>query len=84
MVYISHKDVENKIHRLRDRKGRFISEKRLKCPRCKGVSTKEGHDPCLGSLPGVKYACCGHGVSEGYIVFDNGIKITGDFKVGRI
>lgn len=35
------------------------------------------HDPCLGELPGVKYACCGHGgrsgsPTVGYIYFDNG------------
>jgi hypothetical protein len=32
-------------------------------------------DPCIAGLPGVKYACCGHGASEGYIFFENGIAI---------
>jgi len=36
-------------------------------------------DPCLGYLPGVKFACCGHGESdEGYIKFENGIAIYFD------
>lgn len=33
-------------------------------------------DPCLGELPGVDNACCGHGIkSESYIRFTNGIII---------
>jgi len=33
-------------------------------------------DPCLGYLPGVKFACCGHGEPDGgYISFQNGISI---------
>ena len=50
------------------------------CPRCKEKPTKEGHDHCLSTLPGVKYACCGHGVDEGYIMFNNGLIIRGHFK----
>lgn len=36
------------------------------------------HDPCFGTLPGVAFACCGHGghgVTEGYIYFENGVRI---------
>jgi hypothetical protein len=33
-------------------------------------------DPCLGKLPGVKFACCGHGAQEGYILFDNNVRVT--------
>ncbi len=33
-------------------------------------------DPCLGWLPGVEFACCGHGARggfpQGYIAFTNG------------
>lgn len=29
-------------------------------------------DPCLGKLPGIKYACCGHGQIEAYLAFENG------------
>lgn len=37
-------------------------------------------DPCLGYLPGVKFACCGHGKHEGYIAFSNGTTIRGTFN----
>lgn len=36
------------------------------CVSC-GVLT-DGPDPCLGVLPGVSSACCGHGVEEPYVV----------------
>jgi len=32
------------------------------CKRCKQGPTKDGHDGCLGTLPGsIMNACCGHG-----------------------
>lgn len=37
---------------------------RRPCRRCVQLPTSEGHDACMGSLPGVVSACCGHGVSE--------------------
>lgn len=46
-----------------------------KCVKCKLPRTEKGHDPCLANLPGVKFACCGHGVENGYIYFENGIVI---------
>ena len=78
-VYISGKDVNNNRHILRDEKGRFVSEKNLRCPKCGKKATKEGHDPCLANLPGVTNACCGHGVTEGYIAFEDGTVIRGYF-----
>lgn len=42
------------------------------CPKCGKIKTKEGHDPCLSKLPGVKNACCGHGIKEGYLQFIDG------------
>ena len=42
------------------------------CTKCLKPQTEEGHDACLGTLPNVKYACCGHGMSHGYIYFENG------------
>ena len=50
------------------------------CKRCGKEPTLEGHDACLGELPGVKFACCGHG-KEGYVVFENGVVIKGYFEV---
>lgn len=33
-------------------------------------------DPCLGVLPGVESACCGHGIRKNaYIKFTNGVMI---------
>jgi len=42
------------------------------CASCGVVADEDAPDPCLGSLPGVTYACCGHGVRRGYIRFENG------------
>jgi len=39
-----------------------IDDKRV-CKRCGEPPTKEGHDACLGTIPGVVGACCGHGTS---------------------
>jgi len=36
---------------------------RRACTRCGKPPTKEGHDACLGTIPGVVSACCGHGTS---------------------
>lgn len=50
-----------------------------KCPTCDKYPTDEGHDPCIANLPGVNYACCGHGVRPGYISFEDGRVIRGNF-----
>lgn len=54
---------------------------KLPCVKCKEKPTEEGHDACLGELPGVKFACCGHGREHGYIAFTNGVVIRGNFYV---
>lgn len=36
------------------------------CVRCGRMPTEEGYDACLGHLPNVRAACCGHGVEPGY------------------
>lgn len=41
---------------------------RRPCRRCGQLPTPEGHDACLGKLPRTKDACCGHGVSDPYII----------------
>jgi hypothetical protein len=51
------------------------------CPKCGRTfegSNKGEPDPCLGTLPGVDNACCGHGVREqAYIRFTNGVVVRG-------
>ena len=45
------------------------SERRL-CPECDLPPTREGYDACIGYIPGVRSACCGHGVESSYIVYE--------------
>lgn len=48
------------------------------CPHCHKRRGPDRHDPCLGQLPGVNYACCGHGGhgdTQGYISFTDGTVI---------
>jgi len=48
------------------------------CGLCNEMPTSEGHDGCLGTLPNVKNACCGHGeVEEAYIQFEDGSIVRG-------
>ena len=43
------------------------------CLHCGLYNTDEGHDACLGTLTGVKNACCGHGIFEdAYVQFNDG------------
>jgi len=42
------------------------------CNHCNLDPTKEGHDACLGTLPNVMNACCGHGdVNLAYVQFNH-------------
>jgi len=43
-------------------------EKERPCIRCGELPTKEGYDTCLGHIPGLKSACCGHGVEAPYLI----------------
>ena len=48
------------------------------CGHCGRHNTPEGHDGCIGTLPGVMNACCGHGATnEAYIQFPDGTIIDG-------
>lgn len=48
------------------------------CGHCGLENTKEGHDGCLGTLPGLMNACCGHGnTSEAYVQFLDGHSVHG-------
>jgi len=50
----------------------------FRCKKC-GLKSVNRHDPCIMNLPGVKYACCGHGVEDAYIALDSGHIIRGKF-----
>lgn len=53
------------------------------CGKC-GIPGSNTHDFCLGTLPGVLNACCGHGnSSESYIMFENGLTIRGFDRIER-
>jgi hypothetical protein len=43
------------------------------CVICHKFATLEGYDPCLGHIESAKSACCGHGVHQGYVVYDDKI-----------
>jgi len=48
------------------------------CRKCGKLPTKEGHDACLGTLPNVMNACCGHGRDQwAYVQFWGGRIIQG-------
>jgi hypothetical protein len=48
------------------------------CRHCGRPRMPEGYDACLGRLPGVVAACCGHGGSDGYVAFEgSGLVLRG-------
>ncbi len=48
------------------------------CKLCGKNPTKKDHDACLGTLPGLMNACCGHGnIKESYIQFLDSSTIHG-------
>ena len=56
----------------------------IKCGKVFEGSNEGDPDPCLGNLPGVNNACCGHGNPDmAYIRFTNGIVIKGFTEVER-
>ena len=55
------------------------------CGECGEETTPEGHDGCLGTLPGVVNACCGHGrVPEAYVMLTDGTRLAGSVAVAWI
>jgi hypothetical protein len=40
------------------------------CAKCGMMPTAEGYDACLGHIDGAKHACCGHGVTEAYVIYE--------------
>ena len=49
-----------------------------KCGHCGADNCDDECDPCLGNLPGVMNACCGHGDRDSsYIQFSSGVIVRG-------
>lgn len=42
------------------------------CKHCGKHPTKEGYDSCIGYLPNVSSACCGHSVEKPYVMLTTG------------
>lgn len=61
-----------------DNKKLVSDNKNRKCGHCNKENTKKGHDGCIGELPDVLNACCGHGtVEEAYIQFPDKTELRG-------
>jgi len=58
---------------IKDRKGNYLDGYgKSNCSHCGLNRTKEGHDGCIGKLPSVMNACCGHGQNTAaYVQFDH-------------
>ena len=58
------------------------THKNRPCGHCGRHATPEGHDACLGTLPGIMNACCGHGqTQDAYVQFWDGRRMGGDVAV---
>lgn len=51
------------------------------CAKCGNFPNEKGEDHCIQNLGYVINACCGHGKNKGYIMFDDGRLIEGDFTI---
>lgn len=55
------------------------------CGYCGLNFTSEGHDGCIGTLPNVMNACCGHGEKEiAYVQYENGSILRGEEALAEI
>ena len=54
--------------------GVALDKEERPCVRCGRMPTKEGYDACLGYIEGATSACCGHGIEEGYVVYEDNQK----------
>lgn len=76
--HLIYYDVGDDTWRYEDTDTNVESEERP-CKHCGITADENGHDPCIQNLPNVDHACCGHGLTEGYIKFSDGRCIRGDF-----
>jgi hypothetical protein len=53
------------------------------CIRCGKMPTPEGFDACLGYIPGVKSACCGHGIEKAYFLYREKVMPTEDTEEAK-
>lgn len=53
-----------------------VSKEERPCPKC-GKLRDGCFDACWGYLPGVTFACCGHGVQEPYVELESGVVLRG-------
>lgn len=64
--------------RYTDNDALYAEEGDRPCTYCRQMPTPEGYDFCLAEFakvcPDVTWACCGHGVEEGYIRWGNELK----------
>lgn len=45
----------------------------------------DGHDHCTANLPGVLFACCGHGKDrQAYVMFEDGLTVYGKAAVSAM
>lgn len=65
-------DHEHECWRYMDTLGRVDDTPLRVCPKCGHMPTPEGHDACLGTIPGATSACCGHGIYPGYVNYADG------------
>ncbi len=50
----------------------------IRCGHCGRAETPEGHDGCLGTLPGIMNACCGHGDPDAaFVQYPDGSIVKG-------
>jgi len=55
------------------------------CGHCGLHNTVEGHDGCLGTLPNIMNACCGHGdVRQAYVQFWDDEVLNGQEAIEKI
>lgn len=53
------------------------ADKTRACGHCRLDNRDDGHDACLGELPGVVNACCGHGISrDAWAVKEDGSRVS--------
>lgn len=65
-----------------DTKEKVSENKNRVCAHCEKQNVVGDYDPCLGKLPGLMNACCGHGVSESaYVQFLDGFCIRGVYAL---